>query len=66
MIDFNKCFIYTAPFIYFLENHPYYFLRARAFFENSVKNRKILATSVVTSEEYMVQPFKRGQVDLIS
>ena len=32
MIEFNRVFIDTAPFIYYLEKNPEYFGRARDFF----------------------------------
>lgn len=57
MIEYNKAFVDTAPFIYFIEkdrNNPQYYDRVKRFFSNSYAKDKSLVTSVITMEEYFV------------
>ena len=65
MTDYRKVFIDTAPFIYYLEQNPQYFEKAREFFESCYKNRIEMLTSTITVEEYFVYPYKSGNMKLI-
>jgi predicted nucleic acid-binding protein len=61
MTGYNKIFIDTAPFIYFIEKNeknPEYFEKVKIFFQNCHENNIKLVTSVITLEEYMVYPFR--------
>lgn len=54
----------TAPFIYVIEEHPQYLESVREFF-SAVDTGQIQAlTSTVTLLEVLVQPLRRGRVDL--
>ena len=59
MTDYNKVFVDTAPFIYFIEknaNNPQYYDKVKHFFMNGYNNDKEFITSVITMEEYFVFP----------
>lgn len=58
MTEYKKIFIDTSPFIYYLENNPYYVERVKIFFDDCLKNGTVLVTSTITIEEYLVYPFK--------
>lgn len=61
MTDYNKVFIDTAPFIYFIEkdcNNPSYFEKVKGFFKNGYESNKKFVTSVITMEEYFVLPYR--------
>lgn len=60
MTEFNKIFIDTAPFIYFLDNDVVYGNKVKNLFENLLNNNKQMVTSVVTCEEYLVYPYRMG------
>ena len=65
MIEFNRVFIDTAPFIYYLEKNPEYFGRARDFFLYCYENQKSIIMSVITVEEYLVFPYSIKDNELI-
>lgn len=68
MIDFNKAFVDTAPFIYFIEkdsNNPQYFEKVKRFFKNGYENDKKFVSSVVTMEEYFVFPYRNEMYSFI-
>lgn len=65
MTGFNKVFIDTAPFIYYLEKNPHYFNKSKEFFEYCCINGIEMVTSVITIEEYYVFPYKSGNTELI-
>jgi predicted nucleic acid-binding protein len=68
MIEFNKVFVDTAPFIYFIEkdmNNPEYYEKVRDFFRQGYDNDKQFVTSVITAEEYFVFPYRNNEVTLI-
>lgn len=61
MTDFNKVFVDTAPFIYFIEkdsNNPQYYEKVKAFFKEGYDNEKKFVSSVITMEEYFVFPYR--------
>lgn len=64
-IGYNKIFVDTAIFIYYLEKHPLYFDAAKAFFESCIKSGKTVLTSVVTVQEYLVYPYMQSDQALI-
>lgn len=69
MTDYNKVFIDTAPFIYYIEGNienPLYFDKAKSFFRETYNNGTKLITSAITVEEYMVYPYRSHNQELIS
>lgn len=63
MTGYKKVFIDTAPFIYFIEkneDNPEYFWKVKNFLMECYDNRKSFFTSVITIEEYLVAPYKKG------
>lgn len=65
MIDFNKVFVDTAVFIYFLENNVVFGEKARSFFNFSYKNDKEIITSVITYLEFCVKPYRDNNLSVI-
>lgn len=62
--EYNKAFIDTAPFIYFIEkdeNNPHYFEKVKNFLIKGYENDVEFVTSVITIEEYMVFPYRNNQ-----
>lgn len=66
MIEYKRVFIDTAPFIYYLEQNPYYFEKAKEFFLYCYENDIEMITSTITIEEYFVYPYKSGKLELIN
>lgn len=69
MIEYNKVFIDTAPFIYFIEkdiNNPLYYSKMKDFFSDGYNKNKKFVTSVITMEEYFVFPYRNKEVVLIA
>ena len=64
-IEYNKVFVDTALFIYYLEKNPFYFDSAKSFFEDCIKERKTILTSVITVQEYLVYPYMQNDKELI-
>ena len=61
MIDYNKVFVDTAPFIYFIEkdsNNPQYYEKVKNFFKQGYETDKKFVSSVITMEEYFVFPYR--------
>lgn len=61
MTDYNKVFMDTAPFIYFIEkdvNNPQYFEKIKNFLSVGYKKDVQFVTSVITIEEYFVGAYK--------
>lgn len=61
MTDYNKVFVDTAPFIYFIEknaNNPQYYDKVKSFFMSGYNDSKEFVTSVITMEEYFVFPYR--------
>lgn len=65
MTGYKKVFIDTAPFIYYLEQNPQYFEKAKDFFLDCYKNGVEMLTSTITVEEYFVYPYRSGKTELI-
>ncbi len=65
MIEFNSVFIDTAPLIYFLEQNPKYYTKAKAFIEKCYEDKKRIWTSTITIEEYCVYPYYNNDLVLI-
>ena len=54
--------IETAPFIYFVEQHPTYVDRMRAIFHQVNSGTPQVVTSVITLTEVLVMPIQTGHV----
>ncbi len=68
MTDYNKVFLDTAPFIYFIEkdsNNPQYFDNMKQFFEEGYRENKEFLTSVITMAEYIVFPYRNQKMSYI-
>lgn len=68
MTGYEKAFIDTAPFIYYIEGsigNPEYSKKTGDFFRQSYENDKVIVTSVITLEEYKVFPYRNNQKGLI-
>lgn len=68
MTDFEKVFVDTSPFIYFIEkdsNNPQYYEKVKNFFRNGYESEKKFVTSVITMEEYFVFPYRNKEYTLI-
>lgn len=66
MIDCNRIFVDTSPFIYFLEKNPLHFEKTKVLFEECIEKRIQIVTSVITTEEYLVYPYKQGDFNLVN
>lgn len=53
--------IETAPFIYFVEQHPKYIERMRVVFQNVNQGATQVITSAITLTEVLVMPIEKGQ-----
>ncbi len=60
MTDFNKVFVDTAPYIYFLNHNDNFYVVTKSFFEKCMENDIPMITSVITTEEYLVMPYRNG------
>lgn len=68
MTDFEKVFVDTAPFIYFIEkdiNNPQYHEKVKGFFKYGYDNDKKFVSSVITVEEYFVFPYRNNEYSYI-
>lgn len=68
MTDYNKVFLDTAPFIYFIEkdsNNPQYFNNMKQFFEEGYRENKEFLISVITMAEYFVFPYRNEKMSYI-
>lgn len=65
MIEFNRVFIDTAPFIYYLENNKLYFDKMLRFFTKCNDNGIEIVTSTITVEEYLVYPYSNKKIELV-
>lgn len=69
MTDYNKVFLDTATFIYFIEkdnNNPQYFDKMKQFFEKGYQDDKEFVTSTITITEYFVVPYRKQELSCIS
>lgn len=68
MTGCRRVFVDTAPFIYYIEENkenPQYYSKVRNFFEYCYNNDLELFTSVITTEEYCVMPYKLNELERI-
>lgn len=68
MTDYDKAFVDTAPFIYFIEkdsNNPQYYNKVKRFFQKGYENDKKFVSSVNTMEEYFVFPYRNKAFSFI-
>lgn len=65
MTGFNRVFVDTAPFIYFLEDDPNFGKVAKSVFTEVLSQGKSLNTSAVTCEEYLVHPYQADDADAV-
>ena len=66
MTDYNKIFLHTAPFIYFLDNDTNYAPKVKSIFAEILRKNIPMATSVITCEEYLVFPFRTNNLEKIA
>ena len=66
MIGYKRIFVDTAPFIYYIEQNPEYFDKAKRFFMQAYEDDVELVTSVITMEEYLVFPYRNNSHYYIS
>lgn len=62
LTDVRTLAIETAPFIYFVEQHPTYVDRMRAIFHRVNRGTLQVITSVITLTEVLVMPIQTGHV----
>lgn len=65
MTECKKVFVDTAPFIYYLEQNPNCFDKAKDFFLSCFDNGTTMVTSTITLEEYFVYPYMKNQQEYI-
>ena len=61
MTEYKKVFIDTAPFIYLIEKNegnPQYYNKVRKFLNDGYNNDVDFVSSVITTEEYLVFPYR--------
>lgn len=63
MTGFKKLFLDTAPIIYFLDEDINFGNKARMILEEVLTSGITVCTSVITYEEYLVQPYKKGNIE---
>ena len=67
MIDFQKAFVDTAPFIYFIEkdsNNPQYYEKVKGFFKYGYDNDKKFVSSVKRKRWHIIIiPVKKRKGD---
>jgi predicted nucleic acid-binding protein len=61
----GNLFIDTAPVIYLIEENPKYFKQVSTFMAESLRQRKTLVTSVLTTAEFEIKPRKLEQPEVI-
>ena len=65
MTEYRRVFLDTAPLIYFLDNDERYGGMVKAIFEEILSEGGIIESSVITCEEYLVYPYRTGNVEKI-
>lgn len=60
----RRLFLDTAPVIYFVEQHPQYFVAVREVFELLQNNLLMGVASPITLAESLVRPYSLGQTQL--
>jgi len=66
MIECNKIFFDTAPYIYYLEKNPVYYDSVKRFFMESYDSDKFFVTSAITVEEYFIMPCRNQNYKLLN
>ena len=66
MTEFNRAFVDTCVFIYYLERNPNCFETVKEFFSYSYENSNELVTSAVTIAEYSIIPYRNNDLNLIA
>ena len=66
MKDFEKIFLDTSPLIYFLDNVPNFGDKSRKIIDFLLEENKVMISSVVTCEEYLVMPYRNNEQTLIN
>ncbi len=61
----KSVFLDTAPFIYYIENHPKYAGRVEKYIAENLFLDNRFVTSIITYMEYCVVPEREGRADLI-
>ncbi len=64
MIGFNKVFIDTSIFIYFLEENKYFIEKVNGFFEYCLYNNVELITSTISFMEFSVKPYENKRLEV--
>lgn len=62
---YNRLAVDTAPFIYFIEEHPDYAELLRPLFQSADDGYVTLVTSPLTVTELLVKPFETSRQDLV-
>ena len=65
MTDFKKVFLDTAPLIYFLDEDVKYGSKVQSILEQILNEEKMIVSSVITCEEYLVYPYRTGNREKI-
>jgi len=65
MTEFNKVFLDTTPLIYFLDNDVHYGEKTKRILEQILFAKKIVCSSTVTCSEYLVYPYRTGNVEKV-
>ena len=65
MKDFKKVFLDTTPLIYFLDNNPNFGDKSRRIIDSFLVENKIIVSSVITCEEYLIAPYRDNEQRLI-
>lgn len=65
MIEFERVFIDTSPYIYLLERNETYAGKVEQFFTYCIENQKQIVTSAVTVEEFSVGPYRNNDEVLV-
>lgn len=60
----RRLYIETAPFIYFVENHPVYADKVDVIFAQIEKNNIQVDTSTITLAEILVKPLQANDISL--
>ena len=63
---YSKIFLDTAPFIYYLEKSNLYYDIMKMLMLELYEGKKKIVTSILTYEEYCVQPYKNHQKERIT
>ena len=66
MTDFNKIFLDTAPFIYFLDSDINFGEKVRNIFSSILAKDKQMASSVISCAEYLVYPYRKNNISRIN